>query len=97
MKKVKEKVILWHDARVEKKRLILEHEKSEPLSWAFKKAYTRLKGLVSFTGKKILYDAVDLIKDISNALFLFNPTSFCYLAVLCANWIVFFVLYENHK
>jgi hypothetical protein len=97
MKKVKEKVILWHDARVEKKRLILEHEKSEPLSWAFKKSYTKLKGLVSFTGKKILYDAVDLIKDSSNALFLFNPASFCYLAVLCANWIVFFVLYQNHK
>jgi hypothetical protein len=97
MKKVKEKVILWYDARVAKKRLISEHEKSESLSWAFKKSYTKLKGLVSFTGKKILYDAVDLIKDSSNALFLLNPTSFCYLAVLCANWIVFFVMYENHK
>jgi hypothetical protein len=97
MKQVIEKVILWYDARVTKKRLISEHEKSEPLSWAFKKSYKRLKELVSFTGKKILYDVVEIIKDSFNALFLLNPTSFCYLAVLCANWIVFLVMYEHHK
>jgi hypothetical protein len=98
MKKLLENVILWYDARVQKKWLVSEHEKAGKLLRGFKNTYVRFKRLVGVTVRTILYGAVDLVRDIPNALFLFNPTSFCYLAVLCANWIVFFVLkYENHK